>query len=216
MQWYYSKNGTQLGPIGTGEIQSKIASGEVSAADLVWKDGMADWLPASQVAELRPLPTAPAVQESRPESNTPYQAPAVAQPSSQPPGAPLAPGAPVSQGLAVASMVCGIIAILTCCVWCLSGPLAVAAVVLGHVSLSKIRLEPGRHGGKGMAKSGLVTGYLALLLCVCVAILSLWLQTLTPEKLEQMEFLPKEVRDEIRKQQDLKNQRIHEAETPGQ
>lgn len=52
MQWYYSKNGTQLGPVSEGELLAKLASGEVSAADLVWKEGMADWRPAGNVAEL--------------------------------------------------------------------------------------------------------------------------------------------------------------------
>jgi len=60
MQWYYSKNGTQLGPVPQGELVSKLASGEVSSSDLVWKDGMADWIPASQVAELRVIAEVPA------------------------------------------------------------------------------------------------------------------------------------------------------------
>jgi len=52
MQWYYSKNGVQLGPVGQAELRAKIATGEVSPAELVWRDGMADWVPASQVPEL--------------------------------------------------------------------------------------------------------------------------------------------------------------------
>ena len=61
MQWYYSKNGTQLGPVEESELRAKLGSGEISAADLVWKDGMPDWLAASRVAELNvavPPPTA--------------------------------------------------------------------------------------------------------------------------------------------------------------
>ncbi len=49
MQWYYSKNGTQLGPIGEGELRAKLSTGEISSADLVWKEGMTDWLPSSKV-----------------------------------------------------------------------------------------------------------------------------------------------------------------------
>lgn len=52
MQWYYSKNGVQLGPISEGEIRGKIASGEILVTDLVWRDGMRDWLPAAKVPEL--------------------------------------------------------------------------------------------------------------------------------------------------------------------
>lgn len=83
MQWYYSKNGNQLGPIGTEEIQSKLASGEIASSDLVWKDGLADWLPAGQVPELRvvnqatrPVSPSPAVQ------NSPYSPPVAHAPVS--------------------------------------------------------------------------------------------------------------------------------------
>lgn len=53
MQWYYSKNSTQLGPVEQGEMIAKISSGEITASDLVWREGMADWLPCGQVPELR-------------------------------------------------------------------------------------------------------------------------------------------------------------------
>ncbi len=53
MQWYYSKNGTQLGPVEESELRAKLGSGEISAADLVWRDGMSDWLAAARVAELK-------------------------------------------------------------------------------------------------------------------------------------------------------------------
>ncbi len=49
MSWYYSKNGTQFGPVAEEELSGKIASGEVSGADLIWQEGMTDWKPASQV-----------------------------------------------------------------------------------------------------------------------------------------------------------------------
>ncbi len=52
MSWYYSKNGTQLGPVEAGEFLAKCAGGEVTATDLVWKEGMADWKQAGQVPEL--------------------------------------------------------------------------------------------------------------------------------------------------------------------
>jgi hypothetical protein len=69
MQWYYSKNGAQFGPIDQVELISKISSGEIYHSDLVWRDGMADWLPVSKVPELV-LPSKPA------QSLTPYpQAP---------------------------------------------------------------------------------------------------------------------------------------------
>jgi hypothetical protein len=84
MQWYYSKNGTQLGPIPQSELISKLTSGEVSPADLVWKDGMGDWLPASQVGELSVLRPASVAAPSAVQETA-------AAPSVVPPVSPYAP-----------------------------------------------------------------------------------------------------------------------------
>ena len=51
MQWYFTKNGSQEGPISTESLQSMIASGAVATTDLIWREGMAEWTPAGQVAE---------------------------------------------------------------------------------------------------------------------------------------------------------------------
>jgi hypothetical protein len=51
--WYYSKNGMQLGPLSTEELSGKANGGEVLPSDLIWREGMADWLPLSQVPEFQ-------------------------------------------------------------------------------------------------------------------------------------------------------------------
>ena len=55
MSWYYSKQGTQLGPISEEELSAKAKSGEVAGSDLIWKEGMPDWKPLSQVSEFSGL-----------------------------------------------------------------------------------------------------------------------------------------------------------------
>jgi hypothetical protein len=68
--WYYSKNGMQLGPVSQEELSAKVETGEVLAQDLIWREGLTDWQPLSQVAEfsqaIRPAgsPTPPPVQAS--------------------------------------------------------------------------------------------------------------------------------------------------------
>jgi Interferon-induced transmembrane protein/GYF domain 2 len=52
MQWYYSKNGTQLGPVEENVLRAKLASGEVAMTDLIWREGLPDWQPAARVQEL--------------------------------------------------------------------------------------------------------------------------------------------------------------------
>lgn len=50
--WYYSKAGAQQDPVSEQELIQKIQSGEILAADLVWKEGMASWQAVSQTPEL--------------------------------------------------------------------------------------------------------------------------------------------------------------------
>jgi type IV pilus assembly protein PilA len=67
-------------------------------------------------------------------------------------GSQLPPGQAHTSGKAVASLVCGIFFFFL--------PTALAAVILGHVSLSEIRKSGGRLVGDGMAIAGLVLGYM--------------------------------------------------------
>lgn len=69
---------------------------------------------------------------------------------------PLSPpsGEPKTSGKAIASLICGLFAWLF--------PVPLAAVILGHMSLSEIRKSAGRIKGEGMAIAGLVLGYLGI------------------------------------------------------
>jgi hypothetical protein len=51
-EWYYTKNGQQSGPIDAAELRQLILSGQLAASELVWKDGMPGWVPASTISEL--------------------------------------------------------------------------------------------------------------------------------------------------------------------
>ncbi|HEX5702039.1 MAG TPA: DUF4190 domain-containing protein [Pyrinomonadaceae bacterium] len=66
-----------------------------------------------------------------------------------------------SKSLATASMVLGLLSVTIG--WLCMGPMfAVAAIVLGAVSLSQMKKTPDRVGGKPMALIGVVTGGLAI------------------------------------------------------
>jgi hypothetical protein len=76
MQWYYSKNATQLGPISLDELRAKFASGEVSGTDMVWREGMTDWKPASSVPELfAPVVSPQPAELTGGTTNSPYTPP---------------------------------------------------------------------------------------------------------------------------------------------
>ncbi|MCU0797077.1 MAG: CD225/dispanin family protein [Akkermansiaceae bacterium] len=85
MQWYYAKDGGQRGPVSEGEMRDLIAQGVVKPADLVWKEGMGDWLPVTKVAELSTALAAPASAPTASgvppmQAPSPYQSPVTHQP----------------------------------------------------------------------------------------------------------------------------------------
>lgn len=51
-QWYWSENGQQQGPCDGKQLRQLATAGRIHPASLVWKDGMAEWAPASQVQGL--------------------------------------------------------------------------------------------------------------------------------------------------------------------
>ena len=73
-----------------------------------------------------------------------------------------ASGQPKTPGLAIASLVCGLI---ICC-WPLTG---IAAVICGHLAMAKI--NRGEAGGKTIATVGLVLGYIGIALGILSIIL---------------------------------------------
>ena len=103
--WYYARGNQQQGPVPLQVIQDMARSGQLLPTDLVWRQGMPNWLPASQVSEVfsqpaaapaaaahAPAPTsapsgAPSPAYAPPGANVPTQAPAGApSPYGQPVG----------------------------------------------------------------------------------------------------------------------------------
>jgi hypothetical protein len=41
----------QMGPVSQEELSAKVMGGEVLPTDLIWREGMADWLPLARVPE---------------------------------------------------------------------------------------------------------------------------------------------------------------------
>ena len=81
------------------------------------------------------------------------------------------PGQPPPAGLAVASMVCGIVSIPLLCFWPVSIPLAIVAVVLGLIARGQVRR--GTAGGGGMAVAGIVCGAIPLVIVlvgICIVV----------------------------------------------
>jgi uncharacterized RDD family membrane protein YckC/DNA-directed RNA polymerase subunit RPC12/RpoP len=48
MNWHYVQSGEAKGPVSDQEFQNLIAQGVIGPSTLVWRDGMAEWVPLSQ------------------------------------------------------------------------------------------------------------------------------------------------------------------------
>lgn len=44
MEWYYTDNGTQAGPVDDAGLQTLVVSGKINAETLVWREGMQSWM----------------------------------------------------------------------------------------------------------------------------------------------------------------------------
>ena len=71
--YHVSRNGTKLGVYPEQETREYFAQGRIGPSDLVWREGMAAWLPAGQV--FGPV-AAPAFPDEPPQS--PVSPPVVA------------------------------------------------------------------------------------------------------------------------------------------
>lgn len=73
-QWHVGRGGRQSGPFSTEQVREMAARGELSRGDLVWKQGMADWVDCASIEGLLPDTRSPAGDPSSPDWN-PYRAP---------------------------------------------------------------------------------------------------------------------------------------------
>ena len=113
MEWYYAKHGEKQGPVSLATLRSMVVTGEVAQTDLVWKKGMADWVPAGQVGEISGVDSEPPA--------TPVASPAS---SSQTPSAETAVRSPVAHQPIPNYLVQSILVTILCC-W----PFGIPAIV---------------------------------------------------------------------------------------
>ena len=157
--WYFELNGSQQGPEGTEQIQLRLSNGELSAATLVWREGMEGWVPLSQVPELQP-----SVSSNVAPAGSPNSPPQYAQ------GRPGVGMAPTQNGMALTSMILGICSCVLTLGCGIGFVLAIPAVILGHIGRKQIKNGNQMQTGDGMALTGLITGYIIIGLSVVMGV----------------------------------------------
>jgi hypothetical protein len=94
-EWYYTRNKQQCGPVNSTQLKELAAQGELLPSDLVWKDGMTEWVSASTLKSLFAEAGAP--------TPVPHGSPApVARAAPMPVAAAHAAPAPVTSAVATA------------------------------------------------------------------------------------------------------------------
>jgi len=83
-EWYYSVDGERSGPVSGAALKELAMAGKLGSDDLIWKDGMPDWVKASRIKGLFPTSeqpvTAQAPVEIKPVVQASGQVPAAAVP----------------------------------------------------------------------------------------------------------------------------------------
>lgn len=145
MQYYIGIQGVRTGPFSEAEVLEKLSRGEIPADALCWTDGWTDWAPIS---------TFPTSGGARPPALPPFS------PGSPVTGhhpQPVPSGPPETSGLAITSLVLGILGFI-------GGLTAIPAVICGHIACSNIKGSQGTQKGRGLAITGLVLGYMMIAL----------------------------------------------------
>lgn len=140
----------EYGPVSAEALRQWIAEGRANAQTLIQAAGATEFKPLAQFPEFQQALAAAAA--GRPPAAAPAAIPG--------------DGTPENKSLAVTSLVLGILSFF---LFLLS---AIPAIITGHMALSRIRREPARYSGRGLATAGLVLGYLNIAMIPVIAILA--------------------------------------------
>jgi hypothetical protein len=159
-------DGNEYGPVESATLRRWIAERRAVGTTRVRAEGGADWQPLSAFPEFADALAAAPPPAVAPAAPPPSVAPAPPAPVGSLGAAMTSGSPPPTCGLAIASLVCGILGL------CTVGITSIVGLVLGILALMKISKSEGRLGGNGLAIAGVsVSGALLLLLPVQAAML---------------------------------------------
>jgi hypothetical protein len=164
--WYYTMGGQQQGPVPLDHLKHWLSNGQLQPTELVWREGMANWLSAEQVPELQGI--APPMSGAAAAGFQPQQPAAggYAQPINyQTPyyGQDTRVLSQVSK--ARSAMICGIIGVFGFCCGLLGLILGPIAIIQASQAFSSMKVT-GSEQGKGMATAGMVLGIIDIVFVV--------------------------------------------------
>ena len=84
--------------------------------------------------------------------------------------------------LAIWALILGIASLVFCCL-----PLAIPAIICGHLARSHIAQTPAAASGKGMAMAGLIMGYVSVVAFILACILGIIMALTMPAVIKMLE-----------------------------
>ena len=158
-QWFFARNDQQTGPMSMEQLKLAAANGQLQATDLVWKAGLATWVPASKITGLMPTTIPPSSAPARPPAPPPVRVPQL----SSSPGLPQPPAAPLTNStLALVGFILGVCGLLASCVPILGFAVGTTGLVFSILGVNSNRRE--------LAITGIVLNPIVLLLSFVMAI----------------------------------------------
>ena len=153
-EWHCTVDGKQYGPVDDDVVRSWIAQGRVKSTDMLWKDGMVEWLRADSVPEMRAaFASAPA--------GAPGGGPPTIPQSSYAMGA-AAGGRYLRPHRGGAILALGILSWVICCIC------GIIAWSMGNNDLREMeagRMDP---SGRGLVQAGRIVGMISVILSIVV------------------------------------------------
>ncbi|PQO28215.1 GYF domain-containing protein [Blastopirellula marina] len=170
--WYYHVAGEMNGPVSIMDLRSLVSSRQLTSGELVWREGFADWIPISDVPELRHLTSG---MQSHPGTSQ-----TMAHMSSSDVSMGQTSGQhiphPRTSGLAITGISLGVlglsfsvlsavaqllssVAVLLLVSFALAfGFFSIFSIIFSAVALKDISQSRGHLTGQGLASAGLITG----------------------------------------------------------
>ncbi len=164
MQYHIGRSGQQLGQFTEEGIRQGFSTGQFLGSDLVWREGMPQWRPLTEVFGFAAAAALSEPMVSQGGAMTPYVHPQQGAVPYQHAGIGIMP----TSGMAIGSLIVGIISLVSFLACPVGLVLGVPGIICGHMSLAEIKRSGGQLQGKGMAIAGLITSYVAVGIGVAV------------------------------------------------
>ena len=196
-KWYYEKQGELIGPIDAASMSEMISSGQLTGETPVWRDGLIGRQPIAGVPELAgylPDPSAP-----------------TSQAGVQPVAATHVRSSAPTSGLAVASLVLGIISLALFCLVPISLPCGIIGLILGLSANKGPSKQP-------LATAGIVTSIIGSLISVLLVVGSMQ-QDNQPDRNEELNKVIEELKkviEEFEEKMEAIGEGIEEGEGEGE